>query len=464
MIPSHLTESPERTRRPLVTRARGMAALAAGAIAAAVATFGTASEQPVLPRAPQTADYHDHGPKTAAKVALGRALFFDPILSGNRNIACATCHHPREATADGLSLSIGEGGTGIGRARTTGTGASRVFERVPRNSPALFNIGALEYTVFFHDGRVSTKDGKLVTPAGDRLLAGLDNALAAQALFPVTSAAEMAGQAGENPVADAAAAADLPRVWQLLADRLRANATYREMFRDAFGVVPGRITMAHAANAIAAFEDVTFRSAKSPFDRYLAGETGAMTPGAKRGMNLFYGNAGCSGCHSGAFQTDHKFHALGMPQIGPGKVHDGSAQDSGRALVTSDPADIYCFRTPSLRNVELTAPYGHAGAHPTLEGVIRHHLDPARALERWSPDGLILPSDPRFAASDLKIMKDPAARRRIAGAAEHLPVSRLGDDAIADLVAFLKSLTDPAMTDLAHVTPASVPSGLPVPR
>ena len=130
------------------------------------------------------ADYYKSGRFPAAQVELGRLLFFDKILSGNRNIACATCHHPKHATADGLALGIGEGGVGLGR--------------IPRNSPSLANLGAKEFSRLFHDGRVEA-DPKgpwasgFWTPAGGQLPEGLDNALAAQAMFPVTSDVEMAG-------------------------------------------------------------------------------------------------------------------------------------------------------------------------------------------------------------------------------------------------------------------------------
>ncbi len=140
-------------------------------------------------------------------IALGRDLFFDPILSGNKNISCATCHHPEFGTSDGLSLGIGEGGTGLGPDRTE-LAASAPKERVPRNAPALFNLGLAEFTTLLHDGRVAADPNApfgFAMPKGQELERPVSGALAAQAHLPVTSATEMAGQPGENDVADAVA-------------------------------------------------------------------------------------------------------------------------------------------------------------------------------------------------------------------------------------------------------------------
>jgi len=161
-------------------------------------TGATAPWRAELP-APATDD--DFYPRDPAKEELGKLLFSDKILSGNLNLSCATCHHPLSDTGDGLSLPIGEGGNGLGVTRDTGQGAAAVPERVPRNAPPVFNLGAKEYERMFHDGRVAVDPAQpsgFLSPAGDALPAGLANVLAAQAMFPVTSGTEMAGQEGEN--------------------------------------------------------------------------------------------------------------------------------------------------------------------------------------------------------------------------------------------------------------------------
>ncbi len=406
-------------------------------------------------------------------VELGKMLFFDKILSGNQNIACGTCHHAMTDTGDGLSLPVGEGASGLGVMRDTGVGDSAIHERVPRNSPPVFNLGAREFVSMFHDGRVApdaSQPSGFMSPAGDDLPLGLDNPLAAQAMFPVTSGTEMAGQSGENPIADAASAGSLAGptgVWAQLAQRLQAIPEYVDMFMAAYPDLTSAsdITYVHAANAIAAFETSAWRADNSPFDRYLRGDARAMSPAAKRGMHLFYGKkAGCSGCHSGAFQTDMQFHAIAMPQIGPGKgdnqdgYRDGR-DDFGRERVTGDPTDRFRFRTPTLRNVELTAPYGHDGAYGTLEAVVRHHLDPVDSLLSYDQSQAMLPSRDDHDALDFVVMNDVARVGAIADANE-LGSKNLSDDQVARLVEFLRALTDPASIDLRNDLPRRVSSGL----
>jgi len=419
-------------------------------------------------------DYYDNGDFPVAEVELGRNLFYDKILSGNLNISCATCHHSLTDTGDGLSLPVGEGARGLGVTRDTGSGAAAVLERVPRNAPPVFNLGAREFTRMFHDGRVEvdlTEPSGFRSPAGNELPVGLDNVLAAQAMFPVTSATEMAGQPLENEQAYAATAGILAGpggVWDLIAEKLQTIPAYVEMFKAAF---PSEIsdaediTFVHAANAIAAFESHVWRFDNSPFDRFQRGDHQALSTEARQGMNLFYGKAGCGECHTGAFQTDHEFHAIAMPQIGPGKgdnlpdyYHDGH-EDFGRERVTRNQSDRYKFRTPTLRNVELTAPYGHAGAYNTLEAVVRHHYDPVGSLHHYDQNQAVMPSRPDLDALDFIVMNDEQRRQAIADANE-LDRRDLTDKDLELLIEFLRSLTDPAAIDLRADVPESVPSGL----
>jgi len=425
-----------------------------------------------LPAPITDADYYDNGAPDEAKIELGRQLFFDKILSGNLNISCATCHHPFAGTGDGLALPIGEGGGGLGVTRDTGFGSDAVHERVPRNAPALFNLGAREFTRMFHDGRIQPNDtmpNGIESPAGFDLPEGLDNVLAAQAMFPVTSGTEMAGQAGENPVADAAVAGNLAGpggVWEQLAGRLRGIDAYAAQFIDVFDDVRSAadIRFTHAANAIAALEAAQWRADNSPFDRFLRGKRSAMSLSAIAGMRVFYSprKGNCASCHSGPFQTDHSFQAIAVPQIGPGKGDSNLGnEDFGRERVTGSPTDRYRFRVPSLRNVAQTAPYGHSGAFDTLESMLRHHLDAVGSLYAYDASQLTLPSRPDLDALDHQAMTDPAVVASIAAANELPPVS-LNDREIDQLTDFLHALTDPAMLDLRGDVPASVPSGLPL--
>ncbi|MDX1517591.1 MAG: cytochrome c peroxidase [Woeseiaceae bacterium] len=460
-----------------------------------------------VPVAPATDEsYYDNGAPRGEKVELGRLLFFDKLLSGNRNISCATCHHPSQATSDSDTLSLGEGASGLGRERVAGPDQP-VLGRLPRNSPALFNLGAREFTTLFHDGRVERDDNGnwasgFWTPAREQLPPGLDNVLAAQAMFPVLSPIEMAGHKGENEIADAVSADRLggeDGAWDLIAARLRGNDEYVRRFRNAFEDIDSAddITYVHAANAIAAFEATAFRSDQSPFDRFTrTGDVRQLSPSALRGMTLFYGDAGCADCHSGVFQTDHQFHAIAMPQIGPGKG-DGSDQsywqatgfpvrleDRGRYRVTFDPDDLYRFRTPSLRNVAQTGPWGHAGTFATLEAVVRHHLDPVNSLHAYSAEQASLPVPDRVieaggAGSSLQFVPVNPARiedyrrrdswvqgqpqlRDAIAASNQLAPRALGDGDVQHLIAFLNALTDPSILALEQLVPDRVPSGLPV--
>lgn len=395
-----------------------------------------------------------------ARVELGWLLFYDPILSGNRGVSCATCHHPDFGTADGVSLAIGDGGVGLGPERRPDPD-NMPEERIPRNAPGLWNLGAREFTRFFHDGRLELDpdqpDG-IRTPLGADMTRGFDSPLAAQAMFPVLSGDEMAGHYSENEISRAVRQGLLSQpggAWDRIAARVAAVPAYREGFAAA---LPGEeITFAAIANVIADFIAFEWRAVDAPFDRAMRGEA-ALPEDAQAGLELFYGDAGCSACHAGWLQTDHDFHAIAVPQFGPGKAarFEAHSRDEGRFRVTGDPADAFAFRTPSLRNVTLTAPYGHNGAYPTLEAVLRHHLNPVGALEAYRLEDAKLPDLPGVA--DSQILDHPEEISAIARA-NTLDPSELSERNIADILAFLASLEDRAER---LGIPPSVPSGLPV--
>lgn len=440
-----------------------------------------------LPKPPEDSDFYDNGQPDMNKVNLGELLFFDKILSGNKNISCATCHHPMTHTGDSLSLPIGEGGSGLGMAREPlniddylvinkqPRALGGIRERVPRNAPPLWNLGAREFTRMFHDGRVEVdpEDPRgFRTPAGDNLPVGLDNVLAAQAMFPVTSLTEMAGQPEDdnpdNEIASQAAAGNLAGpggVWNLLALRLGNIPEYVDLFMATFPDITTaeEITFVHAANAIAAFEAFTWRADNTPFDRYLRGEKNALTSKQRHGMYLFYYKAKCYTCHSGIFQTDHNFHAIAMPQIGPGRG-GVEPEDIGRAEVSGiGGLNRYKFRTPSLRNVLLNAPYGHDGAYNTLEDVVFHHLNPINTFNTYDWMQARLPSQnrPDLFAQDFAVLNNPFLSQNIKNANELEPID-LSDKEIYYLIEFLHALTDPASLDTSINIPFSVPSGLTV--
>ncbi len=410
-------------------------------------------------------NYEIEFPETnRASVELGQLLFYDPILSGNRDISCATCHHPKLGTSDGLALGIGDGGSGLGLKRKIDAD-NPPEQRIPRNSPALFNLGATEFKTLFHDGRLErdhSKPGGIRTPLGREMVSGFDSILSAQTMFPVIAPDEMAGHYSENEISKAVRMGRLTHAggaWDLLTQRVAAIPEYRERFDEVLGVGQP-IQFTDIANQIAEFMVFEWRAVDSPFDDYLRGQ-GELTAAQKAGLDLFYGEAACSSCHSGLLQTDHGFHAIAMPQFGPGKAErfETHQRDTGRERVTGNADDLYRFRTPSLRNVALTAPYGHSGAYATLTDVIRHHLNPLQSYKAFRQNKPQLPEFP--GANDWAILEDEQESTAIA-AANELPRRDLSEAEVDALVAFLHSLTDPVSVDGRLGVPESVPSGLAV--
>ncbi|SDI23133.1 cytochrome-c peroxidase [Aliiruegeria lutimaris] len=404
-----------------------------------------------------------------AMVEVGRLLFWDPILSGNRNISCGTCHHPKFGTSDGMSLSLGEGANGLGPERVPDP-ANMPEQRIPRNAPAMFNLGAMEFTTLFHDGRIQADPSQpngLRTPLDQEMVQGFTGVLSAQTMFPVLSQDEMAGHYSENEISKAVRSGRLTGengAWDLIAQRVRAIPEYRAAFEAALPeVAAGRpISFTDISNAIAEFINWEWRSDDSAFDRHLRGEA-PLEGAALHGMELFYGKAGCNDCHSGPFQTDHAFHAMAVPQFGPGKAErfESHSRDEGRFRVTGQEADLYAFLTPSLRNVALTAPYGHTGSHRDLPAFVAYHLDPVAGLAEFDRAQPILHD---FEGKEIwAALDDGAEAERIAQAAEKATVS-LSEEEISALVAFLDSLTGANGAEGRLGIPDSVPSGLPVDR
>jgi cytochrome c peroxidase len=384
-------------------------------------------------------------------------------LSGNRDVSCATCHSPETRTADGLSLAIGTGAVVNGATRTLGAG--RQF--TPRNAPSLFS-GGLRPIYMFWDGRVSEEgfNGLFSTPAGTALPGGLSNILAAQAMIPVTNRVEMRGVAGDHDVFGATNELamvgdnDYAGIWGATMKRVLSIPAYMQQFGAAFPTVsPGQLGFQHAANAIAAFETATFTKTNSDFDRFLARQDNAMSADAKRGGLLFFGKARCSQCHNGPMLGANQFANIAIPQLGPG-VGSGAPLDVGRGDpgITSQPrSPSFTFRAAPLRNVELTAPYMHNGAYASLEAVVRHYNNVDSAVKVY--DGSQL--DPALRGS---LHRDLPTINTLLSTLDfrlRQPL-QLTEEEQKQIVAFLKSLTDPSARNLSGVAPPSVPSGLPV--
>lgn len=434
---------------------------------AALLTFATAHPL-AAQQLPAPIDDSLYSAVDLEEAKLGQLLFYDPILSGNRDTACATCHHPEFGTSDGVSLSFGDGGLGLGERRRADI-KNMPEERIPRNSPSLFNLGAREFSVLFHDGRLeadATQPSGLRTPLDADMVTGFASVLSAQTMFPVLSRDEMAGSHRENDIARLVRQGIITGedgAWGQLARRVASIKAYADSFTALYPHVddPDDIAFTDISNAIAAFIAFEWRSDTAPFDAVLRDET-ALEGQAKLGMELFYGAANCASCHAGPFLTDHGFHAMGAPQIGPGKAATFEAhhKDEGRFRVTGRMEDLYAFRTPSLRNIALTAPYGHAGGHRDLGQFIADHADPARSLASYDRAQAVLPD---FEGDDFAVMDDPQQVADIAAAVRAEPVDLTANE-IAALVAFLDTMTDPVSLSGRLGIPEAVPSGLTVPR
>lgn len=390
-----------------------------------------------------------------ALAKLGQALAFDKILSGNRNIACMTCHLPAFETGDGKSLAVGEGGTGLGPTREPPVGG--VF--IPRNAPSLFNLHALKH--MFLDGRVEVDaQGAFHTPAGSQLTPAMTRvfefgAVSAQPLFPVTNRFEMRGALGANELA-AIPDDDLTDIWAGIMKRLGAIGEYRGLFEAAYpGTKFDDMNFAYASNAIAGFLIDQFTFANSPWDRFLGGNDGALTQQQLNGAQTFL-TLKCSLCHNGSTFSDDEFHDVAVAQVGPGEGDGLSGHDDfGRMRVTNNASDQYLFRTSPLRNVELTGPYGHDGAIITLRAFVEHYSQSDLKLNTYDPTQL---------EAALQATLQPNAAAILAQRDPLLAGVVLTSDLVDNLMVYMQALTDDAARNLSRSVPVGVPSKLPIDR
>jgi cytochrome c peroxidase len=298
-------------------------------------------------------------PTSRSKEILGKYLFYDPILSGEKNIACVTCHLPNRGYADGIDLSIGVGGRGEGPDRVDYSNGQ--IPLLGRNSQSIVNTA---YNGIIEAGQ--DYDPALAAMFWDGRKKGLES----QCAGPPTTFNIMRGNGYS---ADA--------TYDSIIARLKGISEYQQLFDDAFGT-PNSITTDNITKAIAAFER-TLISNNSAYDRYVKGDKSALTIEQKVGLQLFYGKANCATCHSGPMFSDYNYYNLGIAynpkRTDPDKGIDGK----------------FLFRTPSLRNVALTAPYMHNGMLPTLGSVLGHYV----VGKSDNPD---IPSvDPKIRSLDL---------------------------------------------------------------
>lgn len=413
------------------------------------------------------------------KAQLGMKLFYSKALGGGMDTACVSCHHPMLGGGDGLSLSVGADALipdmlGPGREHSsTGMMYDGTFP-VPRNAQTTFNAGMWDWHMF-HDGRIeSINKSDLLNGAGDirtpDTLHGItdpyagNNLPAAQARFPVSAPAEMRGFYFESGGDNQAVRNHIERRFQgtIVPTELPLNnwlPEFRKCFNDPYSTATTLITFDHMMDAIGEYE----RSqvfVDTPWRRFVQGDNSAISQQAKEGAVLFYtpvdqGGANCFACHSGDFFTDEQFHVVGMPQVGRGKGDfnglNGSG-DFGRFRETSNPDEKFAFRTPTLLNVEVTGPWGHAGSYTTLEAAVRHYISPQAALDSYH----FLQLSPMVTVADLLINTQQALDQLTqlrANGNSLLVDAPLGDAQIAALLAFLTTLTDPCVKDRTCLAP-----------
>lgn len=381
----------------------------------------------------------------AERVALGRILFFDHLLSGDHDTSCGTCHHPAFAWTDARPLGAGVTGVGLGPDRVLDTSDPYILD-MPRNVPTNLNAG-LSAAV---PGGMPDADGIMFW---DRRARSLE----VQALQPAATFDEMRHYAYPDSVAADSVTA-----------RVRQIPRYVELFREAFPdyaaemdanpsdparnvVRKGSLEMALSAYQR---ELVTL---SSPYDDYLAGNDRALSDAQYRGMDLFFGEAGCGSCHYGPMLSGYEMLRVGVAHSGPGRdpvSRGGLGEDNGLMEHTGLGMDRYRYRTPSLRNVELTGPWFRNGTAMSLRETVQFFNIGARNPE----PGASLTGAEHLVDQRLQSAPDDLIDPR---------VQRLGltDDEVDDIVEFLKALTDRSIDspyiDPTVPDPEEIPSGMP---
>lgn len=286
----------------------------------------------------------EDNPSSADKIALGRLLFFDPILSGNKDVACASCHHPSNGYAEFLDLSIGPNAKGFGSKRKFNQPNDIPF--VKRNAQTIIN------TAFNGMDARGKYEPQQATMFWDDRAKSLEK----QALEPIKAFEEMRG----HGIAE-------DQILAVIIDRLKNIPEYQQLFAIAFQDTEP-VTVENLGKAIAAFERSIITN-NSRFDRYMRGESDAILISEKEGLALFK-KVGCVNCHNGPMFSDYKMHVIGVPDNNKLPQIDKGFQDT------------FAFRTPSLRNLRFTAPYMHNGSLATLERVLEFYEDIANNKTR----------------------------------------------------------------------------------
>ncbi len=375
----------------------------------------------------------------ADRVELGRLLFFDHLLSGDHDTSCGTCHHPALAWVDSRPLGAGVTGVGLGPDRVLDTSDPYILD-MPRNVPTNLNAGLSSLT----PGGPPHADGIMFW---DSRAASLE----VQALQPTATFDEMRHYAyPDSAAADSVTA------------RVRQIDEYVTLFRGAFPnyaaqmdanptdptqhvVRPGSIEMALAAYQR---ELVTL---SSPYDDYVAGDDRALSDAQFRGLDLFFSKAGCGSCHYGPMLSNYEMVRVGVAHSGPGRdpvSRGGRGEDKGLNEHTGIGDDLYRYRTPGLRNVELTGPWFRNGTAMSLRETVEFFNIGARMPAEDIPGTDV----ERLCDERLQVAPDELIDPRVHALG-------LSDAEIDDIVAFMRALTDTTI-DSPYIDP-EVPERVP---
>jgi cytochrome c peroxidase len=375
-------------------------------VVAAVTVIGATAPTPTAPLGLPPVPIPPDNPQTPEKIALGEELFHDMRFSTTGEVSCSTCHDADKAFTDS-PLTTSEGIN-----KLTGT----------RNAPTVVN--AAYFATQFWDGRSPSLED--------------------QSLHPFVNPVEM-GLADHQPILDV----------------IRSDPGYQKQFAAVFGVDGDDVTMDHVTKAIAAFER-TQVAGDSPFDRwYYGSESEALTQQQKRGFDLFINQGRCVSCHvveqTQALFTDNRFHNIGvgindiqhdvpeladefleadmtLSEVDVEVLSDPRTSELGRFAISHGFDDLGSFKTPTLRNIAVTAPYMHDGSIATLREVVEH----------YNNGGVTHEGDP---VNDF-----------LSGGIRPLDLT---DDEIDDLVAFMEALTSPQFAKLAETLSDAEEGGAP---
>lgn len=282
---------------------------------------------------PATVSVPADNPQSSEKIALGKMLFWDPILSGGKDVACATCHHASLGYTENLDLPIGSNGVGLGTLRRFVLPNNIPFAK--RNTPTIVN------TAFNGMDQIGIYNPVTAAMFFDSRIKSLE----LQSLEPIKTLEEMSGHEFTSSTA-----------LDSVTNRLKGIPEYVQLFNTAFGT--NSISIVNLGKAIASFER-TIISNNSPYDKYIRGDASALSGTQLQGMKAFQDN-GCSNCHNGPMFSDYQLHVLSVP-------------DNSKIPTNAGANGAYSFRTPSLRNLALTAPYMHSGVFNSLQQVLNFY-------------------------------------------------------------------------------------------